>query len=92
MESHPDIPSPVDFDWDQNDSGDFIIKWNTDKVLDLMFCSCLKKCIAGPCPYVDNSLDCTDACTKQNCENFPKIDNVVNDDSEYDYSSDDDDF
>ena len=92
LESHPDIPS-VGFSWDQNDSGDFIIKWNTvnpaaGEVLDMMFCSCHKKCIAGSCPCVDNSLHCTDACTQQNCENFPEIDNVVNDD----YSSDDDDF
>ena len=44
LESHPDIPSPVGFGWDQNDSGDFIIKWNTvnpapDEVLDVLLLS-----------------------------------------------------
>ena len=97
LESHPDIPSPVGFGWDQNDSGDFIIKWNTvnpapDEVLDMMFCSCLRKCIAGSCPCVDNAMHCTDACTKQNCENFRDLDDDVDDETDYEYSSDDDDF
>ena len=96
LESHPDIPSPVGFGWDQNDSGDFIIKWNTvnpapDEVLDMMFCSCPRKCIAGSCPCIDNSLCCTDACTKQNCENFPDLDDALNDETDFEYSSDDDD-
>ena len=78
--------------------GDFIIQWNTvnpasDEVLDMMFCSCPMKCIAGSCSCVDNSLNCTDACTKQNCANFPDLDNDDNDDViNFDNSSDEKDI
>ena len=87
LKRHPEIPSPVGFGWDQNEIGDFMIKWNTvnpapDEVLDMMYCSCPRKCIAGSCPCVDNLLNCTDACTKQNCENFPDLDD--NDEDEDD--------
>ena len=80
LESHPDIPSPIGFDWDRNDDDDLIIKWNTilpalEEVLQLMYCSCPRKCLQGSCPYIDNSLPCTDACAHQNCENFPSKDN-----------------
>ena len=42
-----------------------------DEVVDMMFCACPRKCIAGSFACVDNSLNCTDARTEQNCENFP---------------------
>ena len=72
--------------WDQNEEGDFTILWNNvnpapDEVLDMMFCTCTKKCERGSCPCVDNSLKCTDACTKQNCENFQDFE-LDNDDFE----------
>ena len=75
LQSHPIIPSPVGFGWDQNEEGDFIILWNNvnpapDEVLEMMFCTCMRKCERGSCLCVDNSLKCTDACSKQNCDNF----------------------
>ena len=82
-ESHPQIPSPVDFGWDQNEDGHFVIAWNRvnpapDEVLEMMFCS----------PCVDYSIKCTDACFNHDCENFQS---EVEENCEYDEFSDDDD-
>ena len=41
-----------------------------DEVLQLMFCTCPRKCIPDGCPCVDNSLQCMDACVKQDCGNY----------------------
>ena len=94
LEGHPNIPSPVGHGWDQNEEGDFVISWNTvnpapDEILELMFCSCTKKCVAGLCPCVDNNLSCTDACVKQNCKNFREIDSDSVEESDEEDSSDD---
>ena len=75
LESHPQIRSPIDFGWDQNEDGHFVIAWNKvnpapDEVLEMMFCTCVKKCVLGSCPCVDNSLKCTNACLNHDCENF----------------------
>ena len=99
LESSPDIPSPIGLGWEENDDGDLVIKWNTilpapEEILQLMYCSCSKKCVPGSCPCVDNSLACTDACANQNCENFPseeeedEFDGFLSSDEE-DYNEDD---
>ena len=85
---YQNIPSPVGFGWELNDDDSYVISWNTvnpapDEVLDLMFCSCPKKCVADSCPCVQNNLKCTDACVKQNCENFVET-------LDEDYSSEED--
>ena len=99
MERQPEVPSLVGFGWDEGEDGNFIIKWNTvnpapDEVLDMMFCSCPRKCISGSCPCIDNSLSCTHACTKQLCENFPDLDfhDIASDGNDFDNSSDEKDF
>lgn len=94
MQSHPIIPSPVDFGWDQNDEGDLTISWNKvnpapDEVLEMMFCTCLKKCVRGSCPCVDNSLKCTDACTNHECDNFQSNEEPA-EEYEIDYEDDND--
>ena len=96
LESHPDIPSPVGLGWDRNDDDDLIIKWNTilpapEEVLQLMYCSCRRKCLQGSCPCIDNSLSCTDACTNQNCENFPSEENDECEEWDELFSSDEED-
>ena len=93
LESHPQILSPIDFGWDQNEDGHNVIAWNRvnpapDEVLEMMFCTCERKCILGSCPFVDNSLKCTDACFSHDCENFQS---EVEENCEYDEFSDDDD-
>ena len=82
-ESHPQIPSLIDFGWDQNEDGHFVIAWNRvnpapDEVLEMMFCS----------PSVDYSIKCTDACFNHDCENFQS---EVEENCKYDEFSDDDD-
>ena len=51
------------------------IKWKIvnpapDEVLELMFYTCSRNFVKGKCPCVDNGFMCTDACAKQECENF----------------------
>ena len=82
LESHPIIPSPIGFGWDQNEEGDFIVSWNNvnpapDEVLEMMFCTCSRKCVRGSCPCVDNSLKCTDACTNHSCDNFQSNEEII---------------
>ena len=76
LENYPEVPSPAGFGWERNEENELVIKWKAilpapKEVLDLMYCSCSRKCVAGSCPCLDNALHCTDACKKQNCENFP---------------------
>ena len=77
---------PIGNGWylDENDS--ISIKWNNvnralDKVLQLMFCTCLGKCLRDTCLCVDNGLPCTDTCVKQKCENYVYHDSDI--ESEY---------
>ena len=35
-----------------------------------MFCTCSRNCVQGKCPCFDNGPLCTDACAKQEFENF----------------------
>ncbi len=94
LESHPVIPSPVEFGWDEDEEGNLVISWNNvnpapDEVLEMMFCTCPRKCERGSCPCADNSLKCTDACTNQNCDNFQSNEDFNSVEDEYE---DDDDF
>lgn len=74
LQWHPQIPPPVvvvvDARWEQWQV--YQVEHSTTCtwwVLETMFCTCSKKCVSGSCPCVDNSLMCTDACTKQDCDN-----------------------
>ena len=54
------------------------MKWNNanpapDEVPELMFCTCPRKCFRDTCPCVGNGLPCTDACVKQECENYVSV-------------------
>ena len=89
LKSHPDIPSPVGHGWEVDDNGDYAITWNSvnpapDEVLSLLFCTCSRQCVEGSCQCIDNSLYCTDACIKQNC------DNMFSEQDEEDFCCDDD--
>ena len=80
LESHPGIASLVGLSWDRNDNNDLIIKWSTvlpapEEVLQLMYCSCPRKCLQGSCPCTHNLLLCTEAWANQNCDHFPSEDN-----------------
>ena len=95
MQNHPDVPSPDGFGWELDVNASLSIRWNNvkpapDEVSELTYGTCARKCIQGSCPYIDNSLQCTDACTKQDCENFIELDE--NEDEELEYSSEEDDF
>lgn len=70
-----EIPSPVGNGWELSEGDSICIKWNNvkpapDKGLQLMFCACPQKCVPDGCPCVDNGLQCTDACVKQDCGNY----------------------
>ena len=97
LESYPTIPSPVSFGWDQNEDGDFVISWNNvnpapDEVLEMMFCTCMKKCVRGSCQCVDNSLQCTDACVKHDCDNFQSTKDAFEYEDSDGFDDDDDDI
>ena len=62
------------------------VKPAPEEILQLMFCTCPRKCLPDSCPCVDNGLLCTDACTKQDCENYDYPDSD-DDDIEIDFSS-----
>ena len=90
----PEIPTPIGNGWELDENNSISIKWNNvspapDEVLELMFCTCPRKC--GSCPCVDNGLYCTDACVKQECENYVLNDSDTDYESDY-LSSDDEDY
>ena len=81
LDSHPIISSPIGFGW--------VVSWNNvnpapDEVLEMMFCTCSRKCVRGSCPCVDNSLKCTDACTNHSCDNFQSNEEINQDDDDDD--------
>ena len=95
LQNHPDVPSPDGFGWELDENASLSIRWNnvkpaSDGVLELMHCTCARKCIQGSLPCIDNSLLCTDACAKQDCEHFIELDE--NENEELEYSSEEDDF
>lgn len=89
----PIVPSPVGHGWEINEDEALSICWNTvkpapEEILELMFCTCKKECVGGSCPCVDNMLSCTDACTKQECNNFADNEDESEEFSEEDYTDD----
>ena len=83
MIAKPDIPSPTGNVWELGENESISIKWNTvnpapDEVLELMFCTCSRNCVQGKCPCVDNGLLRTDACAKQQFENFMCFETEIN--------------
>ena len=90
LQQHPQTPLPDGYGWNQDGDGVISIKRNivppaSDEILELMFCTCSRKCTVGSSPCIDNSLMCTDACTKKDCDN-----EVVEEAIEIDYESDED--
>lgn len=89
----PEIPTPIGNGWKVDEDNSICIKWNNvkpapDEVLELLFCTCPRKCIEdSSCPCVDNGLPCTDACVKQDCENY-----ICHDTGYDDYDDDDEDY
>ena len=84
----PDVPSPVGFGWELDEEQNLSIKWNSlkpapDEILELMYCSCSRRC-GEFCPCVQNGLPCTDACVKQDCENFVDLESNDGSDDEDD--------
>ena len=90
----PELPSPIGNGWQLDDSGSISIKWTSvnpapEEVLQLMFCTCPRKCVQGKCNCIDNGLRCTDACVKQDCENFLLSEEDLDTDLDSDTSSSD---
>ena len=94
MIAKPDIPAPFEYGWEMQDGG-ILIKWNTvkpapEEVLELMYCTCFKKCVLETCPCVQNGLFCTDACWKKDCENYldedDENDELVSDEDDDEYN------
>ena len=90
----PEIPAPLEYGWEMED-GAIAIKWNTvkpapEEVLELMFCTCSRRCVQESCLCIQNGLFCTDACLKKDCENYLDEDDVSDElgsdeeDDEYD--------
>ena len=91
----PEIPSPLDYRWETKDDESISVKWNTvkpasEKILELVYCTCSKRCDFESCSCIQNRLLCTDACTKVDCQNYCDVDIREGQDDEY--SSDEDDF
>ena len=42
-----------------------------ETVLDLLACTCPKKCTLSKCEYMANGLKCTDMCKLPDCDNQP---------------------
>ena len=57
----------------------------------MMFCTCMKKCVRGSCQCVDNSLQCTDACVKHDCDNFQSTKDAFEYEDSDGFDDDDDD-
>ena len=75
LQQHLQILPPDSYDWNQDGDGVISIKWKTvqpapNEILELMICTCNRKCTVGSCPFIDSSLMCTDACSKQDCDNM----------------------
>ena len=66
LEANLEVPSPVGHGWIY-EGENLAIKWvsvrpSPDEILELMACTCPKKCITGKCCCIDNYLKCTDLC------------------------------
>lgn len=93
------LPTPTGNGWELEEYAhgtydSISIRWNNvdpalDKVLELMSCTCLRKCLRDACLCVDNSLPCTDACVKQECQNYIFRDSDINDTEFGNLSTDD---
>ena len=68
-----DAPSPVGFGGVLN-SEDITIQWSTlevvpDSILEWVICKCKSGCKTKRCSCVKNSLECTELCQCNSCEN-----------------------
>ena len=76
LEANLEVPSPVEHGWIY-EGENLAIKWVSvraapDEILELMACTCPKKCITGKCCCIDNCLKCTDLC-KIKCDNMEEV-------------------
>ena len=81
----------MEYGWEMED-GAIAINWNTvklapEEVLELMFCTCSRRCVQESCLCIQNGLFCTDACLKKECENYLDEDDV-NDELGFDEEDD----
>ena len=79
------IPSPDGHGWVLKDK-ELFVKWFTGKpapeeCLDLVACSCKRKCVAGSCCCIDNKLCCTAMCAFE-CENMPDCEQLDQDEED----------
>lgn len=77
-ESHPSLPSPVEYGWQLlSDDGPYIAIRSSDPpapeaVMNLIKCGCKKGC-TGLCSCRSNSIPCTElcGCVNYQCDNKP---------------------
>ena len=48
----------------------------------MLACDCKRKCQVGSCYYIDNGLNCWEACTYQGCKNMAKESDDINEDDD----------
>ena len=81
LEQDPQVPSPVGRGWKiETEEGveQLVVHWMEgqpapDAVLDLLACTCPKKCTLPKCECMANGLKCTDMCKLPDCDNQPSI-------------------
>lgn len=77
LEQDPRVPSPIGRGWKmerEEESEQLVVHWMEgqpapDAVLDLLACSCTKKCTLPKCVCMTNGLKCTDMCRLADCDN-----------------------
>jgi len=77
MYQDPTIPSTVGRGWkiEKNESEEcLVLHWMNGQpaplaILDLLACSCSKKCVVPNCECLANGLKCTNVCRLSDCEN-----------------------
>ena len=81
LRQDPQVPSPVGRGWKiEREEGveQLVVDWMDgqpapEAVLDLLACTCPKKCELPKCEYMANGLKCTDMCKQPDCGNKPSI-------------------
>ena len=53
--------------------------------MELLLCSCRRKCVRGECPCIDNALLCTNACNLNDCDSMQT---AIDEEEEFSYESD----
>ena len=85
LENDPQAPDPAENGWkiESEDGKDILaVDWMTvqpapDAVLELLACTCPKRCTIEDCVCLQNGLKCTDMCKVKDCDNQPPSDDTV---------------